>query len=160
MLLNIVREKQVKRVGEMYGNEPPISDTLSTYVFHLMSSAFACSSHQSVYFTLSLNFWAIHFGHYLFFSLILIGEKLIVKREFRGFKMLPWYQVSLLALSQFFVSSTTCLIHDNGSNGALYAQRVSDFAVTLVIIFVGKNFVDPKIGVPPRFRLLLRGFTR
>lgn len=133
-------------------NEPPPNEIISMFFIHLWFSQISTMSHQAVYFMSNTTFWGIHFAHYFFVFITLLVSGVFRWTEF---KWLPLKDILPVCASQLVVTITTCLVHDIGSNSALYAQRITDVIVTMLVCYLSKFFIPQNMSILPQNRLLL-----
>lgn len=134
------------------GSEPAPNEVMSMFIIHLWFSGISTTSHQAVYFMSGTTFWGIHFAHYFFVFITLLFSCLFRWTEL---KLLPFMDLLPVCASQLVVTVTTCLVHDVGSNGALYAQRLTDVIVTILVYYLAKFFIPSNLSILPYNRLLL-----
>uniref|UniRef100_A0A915HYM4 Uncharacterized protein n=1 Tax=Romanomermis culicivorax TaxID=13658 RepID=A0A915HYM4_ROMCU len=120
--------------------ESPMSETLILFVVNAVLSMLCSQLHKCLYFLLNLTYWAMHFGHYFLTFLVLyvlfwLGY---TPKEPR----LTLSQLWPLVLTETILSVATCVVHTGGSDGAVHSIRVTDFAVTLLVIFAARFFIE------------------
>jgi len=122
--------------------EPSWSEIAILWTINAVCSMVCSQIHKCLYFLLGLNYWAMHFGHYFLTFLVLLVISLtgtIFQRQ-----PIPAKVLVPLVLSEFLTSAGSCIVHTGGSDGTVYTIRVTDFAVTLVVILSAKYFIDEK----------------
>lgn len=132
--------------------EPSATEVIAVAILHMWTTGASAISHHAVYFMLGVTFWAIHFAHYFFLFTTMLISCIFKWTEF---KLIPIMEMLPVCLSQFVVSTATCLVHYTGSNGALFAQRLTDGIVVILVVLGHAYFIHTKMWTMSQTKLLL-----
>lgn len=138
--------------------EPLLSEMLQWFFVNIISSLVGSQLHKTLYYTLGLTYWAMHFLHYLFTFLLLIFISLTggqIQNQW-----IPMKIVFPLASTEALASFSSCIIHHGGSDGAIHSIRVVDFMVTILVIVLGRIFLESSARPDSKAKLLLVSETR
>lgn len=129
------------------------SEPFLQYVLLNLVSALLCSAaHNTLYFMLGFSAWFFHFLHYLatFVLLLILSCTSVLPR-----KSIPLKEYLPISLTQAVVSLATATVHSSGKDGALYTMRMSDFATTLLVMWLTPKFVDSKFSTKREMKPLV-----
>lgn len=119
--------------------EPIASEIFVLWTVNTVCSMVCSQIHKSLYFLLAINYWAMHFGHYILTFIVLWGISCAGSFQRQS---IPKRNLALLVLTEALISTSACIVHMEGSDGTVYTIRVTDFAVTLIIMYTSRYVIS------------------
>lgn len=134
--------------------EPHFFTVFQFFMLNVTSSFLCAAAHNALFFLFGLTTWTVHFLHYFItFCILRLGRS----AGFVPDQRLPWKDIAPLAVTQLLVTYLTSLCQPFKRGGGLYLLRLTDFAVTIFVIFLShKLFKRSALPLTSNRLLLVR----